>query len=67
MNVSSLEARSIGRCLSRSADMPMTCFCQEAAVASQVIALYILGKLALSGIAWWWYEQPNPSTMGDHG
>jgi len=47
MNVSSLEARSIGRCLSRSADMPMTCFCQEADVASQDIALYIFQEVSL--------------------
>jgi len=48
MNVSSLEAWSIGRWLSRSADMPMTCFCQETAAASYETALYTLRKSAMS-------------------
>jgi hypothetical protein len=32
--------------------MPMTCFCQETAVASQDIALYIFKTLVLSDTAW---------------
>jgi hypothetical protein len=66
MNVSSFDARLIGRWPSRRADMPMTCLCQETVVASQLIALYIFKKSALSDTAWLWDEQPNPSVTGHH-
>ena len=47
--------------------MPMTCFCQETAVASQDIALYTFKKSALSGTMWRCDEQHMLLVTGFHG
>jgi hypothetical protein len=44
--------------------MPMTCFCQETAVASHDIALYTFKKSAHSDTMCRWHRQPKSPVAG---